>query len=199
MDGSLQYWDFSHFYFWRSLIDLLYCSVNPYAARANMIVEATIAILIYILAVLFFAYRNKKWKRTSDKFVKYYKIVVPTIVYILPLFFHIYNGTDLSILEFIPLFLGFTIWSLVPFLILVFLAGTKLSNLDLILTTVIMLSFEIAANFKVHVFPSSSTDGLIFIFLPICQSFIVLPVSLLVCYTFRVLLNQIKKNRCGQP
>jgi hypothetical protein len=158
-----------------------------------MILEATIALSIYLFVLFILFFRNKKWKSLPDKFVKYYKVVVLTIVYILPLSFHVYNGTDLPLNEFIPLFFGFSLWSLVPFILLAFLAGTRLEKIDLIFITIVALSIEITANLKVHFFPGSSTDGLIFIFLPIYQLFIVMPVCCLACYIVRKLYLLSKK------
>jgi hypothetical protein len=156
-----------------------------------MIIFSAIAILIYLFAIYFMAFRNAKWKSMSDKFVKYYRVILPTLVYAMPLSFHIYNGTDLEIIEFLPLFLGFSLWALTPFLLLVYLSGTRLKKTDLILVTTVMFAIELAANLKVHVFPGSSTDGLVF--LPIYQMVIILPVSLLICYIIHKLFFYTKR------
>ncbi len=160
-----------------------------------MIINVCIAISIYILAIYLLLLRNEKWKKIPDKFVKYYKVTVPTIVYVLPLIFHLRNGTDLALIEFLPLFLGFGIWSLAPFLILVYLAGTRLENLALAFTTVVLLAVEIVANLKVHVFPGSSTDGIIFLFVPIFQTLFVIPACLLVCGVIQWLYSVANKMR----
>ncbi len=66
-----------------------------------MIIEAAILSSLYILVVYFLAFRKSKWKSASDNFVKYYRVIVPTIVYCIPLLFHVRVGTTLQLYEFI--------------------------------------------------------------------------------------------------
>ena len=99
---------------------------------------------------------------------------------LIPIAFHVYGGTDLSFGEFISLFVGFTLWSLVPYVILVALSFRIKELSKLISAGALMLAIELWANISVHVIPKSSTDGLIFLFLPIIQLIIVLPIGIFI-------------------
>jgi hypothetical protein len=114
---------------------------------------------------------------------------------LIPVGFNLYSGTDLEAVEFIPLFLGFTAWSLVPYIILTVISVRIQNKIVLITSAVSMLGVEILTNLSVHVFPKGSTSALLFVFMPKYQLVFIMPLILLIGFGISKLLTIFGKNK----
>jgi len=113
----------------------------------------------------------------TRKYIIYFRFTVLLLALAIPVIFNIYNyysGTDYWIitLDVAPLFIGFTIWLLIPYIILIGISFFWKKIAQLFGAGALMLTVEFLINL------SSAQDVLLFLVLPILQAIIILPIGM---------------------
>jgi len=116
----------------------------------------------------------------TRKYIIYFRFTVLLLALAIPVIFNIYNyysGTDYWIitLDLAPFFIGFTIWLLVPYIILIGISFFWKKIAQLIGAGALMLTVEFLVNLSLD---RNSMDVLVFLVLPILQAIIILPIGM---------------------
>jgi len=116
----------------------------------------------------------------TRKYIIYFRFTVLLLALAIPVIFNIYNyysGTDYWIitLDVAPLFIGFTIWLLIPYIILIGISFFWKKIAQLFGAGALMLTVEFLVNLSLD---RNSMDVLVFLVLPILQAIIILPIGM---------------------